>query len=83
VFDAMGGMSRTTVRTTNAGAIDVVYCAAEEADSWIVQEVRHTGLKRWHHAPVQQLHGIPVTHGTRCQYSVLWACCAEPDAGKR
>ena len=40
VFDAMGGtMSRTTVRTTNAGAIDVVYCAAEEADTWIVQEV--------------------------------------------
>ena len=43
VFDAMGGMSRTTVRTTNAGAIDVVYCAAEEADSWIVQEVRANG----------------------------------------
>ena len=40
VFDAMGGGSRTTSRTTNAGEIDVVYCGAEEADSWIVQEVR-------------------------------------------
>ena len=40
VFDAMGGMSRTTVRSTKAGEIDVVYCAVEEADSWIMQEVR-------------------------------------------
>ena len=53
VFDAMGGMSRTTMRTTNAGAIDVVYCAAEEADSWIVQEVRRAGLQEWHHASMQ------------------------------
>ena len=46
VFDAIGGASRTTVRTTNAGAIDVVYCAAEEADTWIVQEVGTLSLRR-------------------------------------
>lgn len=40
VFDAMGGGSRTNVRTTNAGEIDVVYCGEEEADSWILCEVR-------------------------------------------
>lgn len=39
VFDAMGGGRRETVRTTNAGEIDVVFCATQEADNWIIAEV--------------------------------------------
>ena len=39
VFDGMSGPSRRTVRTTNAGQIDVVYAAEQEADSWILTEV--------------------------------------------
>ena len=39
VFDGMGGPSRRTVCSTNAGRIDVVYAAEQEADSWILTEV--------------------------------------------
>ena len=60
VFDAMGGNSRSTVRATRAGAIDVVFCAAEEADSWIVQEVRR---------PAAGLHDVPASVGL----DTLWA----------
>lgn len=40
VFDAMGGGTRSNVRSTNAGEIDVVYCGEEEADNWILGEVQ-------------------------------------------
>ena len=47
VFDAMGSSDRTTMRATNAGEIDVVYCAEQEADSWILAEVWPGGLPFW------------------------------------
>ena len=77
MFDAMGGMSRTTIRTTNAGAIDVVYCAAEEADSWIVQEVRRTGPKRWCHALCRRMYAylLVAAQGVQNEVGMLGLLC--------